>query len=199
VAQSVPWSAPARIEAEVQRLQAEIRSAGERAAVLAPTQGAVDGGAGYREAVGEVAAATRALIEYEAAIPGLQEGYVQHVSVLITRWSGGLLALVGVVGGIAAGFGALAFWWLFPAIALAAAGLANLAGAQQRAADPALRPRIGAASFAVAGIVAALCVGRVLPLVTLLLAFAACWIGLCAFRLLGSSRPAKAADRRGRG
>ena len=307
MAQSESWSTPARIEAEVRRLQAEIRAAGERAALLAPGPGpsgadagegggagyhaavgedsdngyrapvsegsdnsyraavgegdgagyraavgegsdngyraavsegsdngyraavgegndsgyrapvagdstdyraAVGGGSGsgyraavgegssgsgYRAAVGAVTAATRALVEYEAAIPDLQAGYRRHLSARITRWSGGLLALVGVAGGIAAGCGALAFWWLFPSIALAAAGLLNTAGTRRRAADPALRPRIGAACFAVAGIVAAVCAVRLLPPAALLVAFVACWVGLYAFRLLGAA-PAPEAE-----
>ena len=199
MAQSAGWAAPAGIEAEVRRLQAEIRAAGERAAVLAPA-GAGATGVGdvaeYRDAVGAVAAATRTLLEYEAAIPGLQEGYRRHINALITRWSGGLLALLGVVGGVLAGCGVLAFWWLFPAIALAAAGLLNTAGARRRAGDPELRPRIGAGCFAVAGLVAALCAGRVLPPAAVLAAFAACWIGLYAFRLLGSAAAVEAADPR---
>jgi len=198
MAQSELWSTPTRIEAEVRRLQAEIRAAGERAAVLAPGQDgagvADDGAADYRAAIGAVAAATRALVEYEAAIPGLQEGHRQHISALITRWSGGVLASLGVVGGIAAGLGALAFWWLFPAIALAAAGLLNMAGARRRAADPELHPRVGAACFAVAGIVAAVCAGRLLPAAAVLVAFVACWLGLYAFRLLGSGPTTGAAD-----
>lgn len=199
MAQSAGWSAPAGIEAEVRRLQAEIRTAGERAAVLAPA-GAGATGVGdvaeYRDAVGAVAAATRTLLDYEAVIPELQEGYRRHVSALITRWSGGLLALLGAAGGIAAGCGVLAFWWLFPAIALAAAGLLNTAGAQRRAADPALRPRLGAGCFAVAGIVAAVCAGRLLPPAAVFVSFAACWIGLYAFRLLGVARTVEAANPR---
>lgn len=199
MAQSEFGSTPARIEAEVRRLQAEIRAAGERAAVLAPGQGGAgvrDGGDAddYRAAVGAVAVATRALVEYEAAIPALQEGHRQHISALITRWSGGLLAAVGAAGAVAAGCGALAFWWLFPAIALAAAGLLNTAGARRRAADPELHPRVGAACFAVAGVVAAVCAGRLLPTAAVLVAFVACWLGLYAFRLLGSAPATAAAD-----
>ena len=157
------------------------------------TVGEGSSGADYRAAVGAVTAATRALVEYEAAISDLQAGYRRHLSARITRWSGGLLALVGVAGGIAAGCGALAFWWLFPSIALAAAGLLNTAGTRRRAADPALRPRIGAACFAVAGIVAAVCAVRLLPPAALLVAFVACWVGLYAFRLLGAA-PAPEAE-----
>ncbi|HWG28500.1 hypothetical protein [Actinospica sp.] len=189
MAQMAAWNTPAGIEAEVRRLQAGIRQAGERAAVLAaPGPGSGDGDpAGYREAVGAVAVATRALVEYEAAIPRLQEGYHRHVSTLIARWSGGLLGLLGVAGGVAAALGVLPFWWLFPAIALAAAGLATLPGAARRAADPLIRPRLGACCYAVAGIVAVVCVCKALPPAAVLAAFGGCWVGLYAFRLLGTS------------
>lgn len=183
--QTLPWSSPTAIEAEVRRLQAAVREAGSRAEALGPgpDTGPRDG---FREAVGTVAAATRALVDYESAIPALQQGYRQHVSTLITRWSGGLLTVFGTALGALAALGALPLWWVSLALALAAAGLATLPGSARRCADPLVRPRLGAACFATAGILTGLCALKVLPPGALLVVFAACWVGLYAFRLLGT-------------
>lgn len=179
MAMTVSWRTPAQIDAEVARLQAEIRQARERAVDAGP------GSAAYREAVGRVTAATRTLAEFEDVIPALQEGYRRRVGTRIMRWAGWLLTLEGVGGAVAAGAGVMPFWWLFPAVALAAAGLFALPGAGRRATDPALRPRLGALSFGFAGAFAVVCVTKLIPPAAVLVAFAAAWLGLRAFRVFG--------------
>lgn len=187
MAVTVPWRTPAQIEAEVARLQTAITRARERAVEFAVTEIAEAGprGDAYREAVARVTAATRSLVDFEADIPVLEEGYRRHVGARTMRWAGGLLAIEGLAGAAFAGLNALAFWWLFPAIALAAAGLVVLPGAERRAADLRLRPRLGALCFAFAGAFSVVCVTKLIPAPAVLPAFAGAWLGLRAFRVLG--------------
>ncbi|HEU5334036.1 MAG TPA: hypothetical protein VFU73_14755 [Actinocrinis sp.] len=174
---------PARINADVAVLQNHVDRA--RVAATAATDDAPSGEDTYREAVAQVARATRELIDYEAQIPELLRLHRQDVDARITRWSGGLLAATCAVAGLVTFVQKYSGWWLVLLGSLLAAGLAVIPGAAQRVAERRVHPWAGAAMFAVAALVGVCCAAGVAKPWLALAALAATWLGMIQFAVIG--------------
>ncbi|HEV2638118.1 MAG TPA: hypothetical protein VGX23_23415 [Actinocrinis sp.] len=182
---------PAQIDADIARLQEGMRRARTvaEAADLRGDDVPLRDEEAYHDAVADVARATRALVDYESRIPQLQEEYRQFLGARLCRRAGGLLAAVSAGLCFAVLPGGIGVWWLALLGPLLLTGLWALPGARRRAADTEFHPRIGAAAFAVAAIVAGICsTGAVTPWVTPVAPLAA-WIGLRAFAAPAPTMP----------
>lgn len=181
-------NSPAQIDARVAELQVGIRRARAAAAAVRPAGpgGPGDqGDAAYQDAVAAVARATRALVDYEAAIPRLEERHRRAADARLARRAAVGLVLVDIVIAVAAGLGSLPLWSLVPSAVLLVAGLAVLPGARIRAAEPGFRPMVGTIAFAVAAVGNIVCVLGVVPPYVELAALFFGWGGLRSFAVLG--------------
>jgi hypothetical protein len=110
----------------------------------------------YAEATEAVLAAASELIDYEERLPALLDAEPHRMSVLVVRWSGLVVALVGVALGITAVAGWLPRWWIGPVIAVLAVAVALLRRPVPGPLGPHLLLRPGAGVAAVGAVVLAL-------------------------------------------
>jgi hypothetical protein len=161
---------------EVRRLQTVLRTRHEALAAARSDGGADD------DMLAPVFAATKALLEFEARIPGLRDERRRRTSSMIVWGAGGLAVLVMLVEVALMLLGRISWWYLLAVVPVAVVA-AVLALSEEKAQTAGHRRRAVAAVLTLMGaVLVAVVTGRLLSafalclLLPVLVAALACWM-----------------------